>query len=88
VKEIVRLRFVTKRQRPRDWVRSSGPGDLLLFGTRIGKGGGILRIRHEGTFLALDEEQVWRQKPIQWPFANDRIVRAIVIGQQLHYQLR
>jgi hypothetical protein len=82
VKEWLRITPLSRRNWPEDWIKVSSPGDLLLLGNHIGKGGSILRLKHPGSFMLLNEGQTWRQEIIRWPFAGDRITGVKIMGRE------
>jgi len=82
--EVSEVRLITKRNRPQNWVEAASPGDLFLFGDRVGSGGGLLRLRYAKAFVTLTEEQVWRGRPVAWPFAGD-VIRFRIMSTKITY---
>lgn len=81
--ETRKVRIITPRNRPEDWVRSAAPGDLFLFGGR--DKGGILRLQTDGAFVVLTAKQVWMGRPIPWPFKKGSVSNFRIRGSDLYF---
>jgi hypothetical protein len=88
MKARVQLTFETvqrlkKEQWPRNWLRDTTLGDLLLLSDSWGQGGSLLKISRSGMFISLDSDQTWSQKVILWPDTSSGVEQFQLVGDQV-----
>ena len=87
-KESLKLNILRKRDWPESWTQDSMVGDLLLLSNSVGSCGALLRVRHPGVFVTLSPKQVWAQEMVEWPIADEQILRFKIVGQMAEFFLR